>query len=73
MHSGYVICDRTSGIPSYFSLEVARDFASNSGWSPTADKALGFARKADAEIFMNKYLPHVAPIGTVEYHEWEKA
>ena len=31
------------------------------------------ARKADAEIFMNKYLPHVVPIGSIEATNWEKA
>jgi len=72
MIKGFTICDRTGGMPSYFSLEVARDFGANHGWTCEPEAALGFARESDAMAFMEKYLPHIAPYATITPQQWEK-
>jgi len=59
---GFVIEDRTSGVPHFFSMDCGVDFANNTGgWVPLMDDALQFARRRDALKFMEMRLPFDAP------------
>ncbi len=62
MTDAFVIRDSSSGMPSFFALKVAKDYAANNGWVTTPKDALAFARKADAEAFIEKYLPHLSSV-----------
>jgi hypothetical protein len=58
----YVIERTDDGVPVYFSLKVARDYASpTGGWSQDMRKALQFGRVCDTEAFANAYLKDMAP------------
>lgn len=58
----FVIERTDDGFPVYFSLKVARDYASpGGGWAPEMKHALQFGRAADANQFAKVYLKELAP------------
>ena len=65
MTNAFVICDRSSGMPSFYSLGIAQNFAAGYGWTPDPKEALCFARETDGQRFMDKFLPHIAPYATI--------
>lgn len=67
----YVLERTDDGMPVYFSLKVARDFASpGGGWAREKKNALQFARECDALQFATIYIKELAPwCGAVPYEE----
>lgn len=58
----YVIQRTDDGLPVFFSLKVARDYASpTGGWSGDMKGALQFARERDVQAFVKAYLKELAP------------
>lgn len=58
----FVIERTDDGLPVYFSLKVARDYAQpGGGWAPEMKHALQFAREADVNAFARVYLKELAP------------
>lgn len=58
----FVIQRSDDGLPTFFSLKVARDYAApTGGWSPDIKKALQFGREADVDAFAKAYLKDMAP------------
>lgn len=53
------------GLPTLYSISVARQFGTPHGWTAERDQALQFAREIDATQFLAAFLPHQAPFCTV--------
>lgn len=58
----FVIQRTDDGLPVFFSLKVARDYAGPSGgWSGDIKHALQFGRDVDANAFAKAYFKELAP------------
>jgi len=63
---GYAILDQASGIKRYYSAEVSRNLGvPTGGWTEEPKRALGFARKKDAEEFQKTFLLTMGPFSEV--------
>lgn len=69
----YVLERTDDGLPVFFSLKVAKDYASpGGGWSRQKRDALRFARESDAVQFAKTYIKDLAPwCDAVPYEEEE--
>lgn len=58
----FVIQRTDDGLPVFFSLKVALDYAApTGGWSGDMKRALQFGRECDVEAFAKSYLKELAP------------
>lgn len=61
----FAISQTEDGTPTYYSPEVGRLVAASAGWTPDPVKALCFARRRDAQTYVDFHLGFIAPMCNV--------
>lgn len=61
----HLIATNHDGLQRFYSPGAGRGIGAGGGWTENAREGLAFARKVDAEKFLEYHLPHVQPIANV--------
>jgi hypothetical protein len=65
----FLIVNNQDGVPRFLSPTAGRSSGGGAGWIEKADEALAFARRRDAQTYLEFHVPHIAPICSIAERE----
>lgn len=65
----FVIVNNQDGVPRFLSPAAGRSTGAGAGWIEKADDALAFARRRDAQTYLDFHGGHMAPICSITERE----